>query len=192
MIRIAIIEPSPVLGLGLRTLFERHVPEFRIDGIYRDIPSFREQCPKGMDIILLNTSVFGYTHHFNIREQFSDYEDALLIALTTELLRPDATASFDGMLHLYDEGADIVRQLKTIVEDSAGVNDGEDDGISEREKEIIIAVAIGQGNKEIADSLHLSVHTVMSHRKRISSKLGLKGTAGFTVYAMIHGLVGAK
>jgi DNA-binding NarL/FixJ family response regulator len=189
MTQIAIIEPCPVLGLGFQVLFEKSASKFRVTGIYPDIPSFQEQCQEDIGIILLNTSTFGYSIHFDIRKLFPDYADTLLIALTTEALRFDALASFDAALHLYDDGATIVRQLTTIYEDTVVVNNEEEDRISEREKEIIVAVAKGLTNMEIAGRLCLSHHTVMSHRKRISLKLDIKGTAGFTAYAVANNLM---
>ncbi|MDR2969489.1 MAG: LuxR C-terminal-related transcriptional regulator [Tannerellaceae bacterium] len=189
MIQIAIIEPCPVLGLGFQALFEKAASKFRVTGIYPDIPAFRKQCREDIDIILLNTSTFGYSCHFDIRKLFPNYADTMLIALTTEALRSDALASFDGALHLYDEGATIVRQLTTMYEDYIVANDDRGDSVSEREKEIIVAVAKGLTNMEIAERLHLSHHTVMSHRKRISFKLGIKGTAGFTAYAAANNLM---
>ena len=51
-------------------------------------------------------------------------------------------------------------------------------------------VAKGLANKEIADRLTISVHTVISHRKNISHKTGIKSVAGLTVYALLHNLLG--
>jgi DNA-binding NarL/FixJ family response regulator len=190
MKRIAIIEPCPILGLGFQTLFERHVSKFHIAGLYTDILSFRKQLPQEIDIILLNTIAVGYSRYFDIRELLPDYDDALIIALTTELLLPGTLASFDGALHLYDDGEKMVRELTAILESAAAVNAKHgDDGISERDKDIIIAIAKGHSNKDIADSLHLSLNSVMTYRKRIASKLSIKGTAGFTVYAMMNNLI---
>jgi hypothetical protein len=58
-ITVAIIEPSPALGVGLQILLEQYAPEFHTVGIYRDIVSFREQAYRKLDIILLNTAVIG-------------------------------------------------------------------------------------------------------------------------------------
>lgn len=61
--------------------------------------------------------------------------------------------------------------------------------LSEREKEIIRGVARGKVNKEIADDLCISVHTVATHRRNICNKLGIRSPAGLTVFAIIHHLV---
>lgn len=61
--------------------------------------------------------------------------------------------------------------------------------LSEREKQIIVCVAKGLANKQIADELNISIHTVTTHRRNISAKLDVHSTAGLTLYAVIHGLI---
>ena len=61
--------------------------------------------------------------------------------------------------------------------------------LSEREKEIIRGVAQGKVNKEIADELCISVHTVATHRRNISAKLEIHTAAGLTIFTIIHHLV---
>tara|TARA_R110002050_G_scaffold109799_1_gene221399 strand:+ start:130296 stop:130931 length:636 start_codon:yes stop_codon:yes gene_type:complete len=60
--------------------------------------------------------------------------------------------------------------------------------LSKRELEVIELVALGFSNKEIAHKMFLSVHTVLTHRKNIMGKLGLKNTAGLVVFAVENGL----
>ena len=61
--------------------------------------------------------------------------------------------------------------------------------ISERELEIIKLIAEGYINKEIADKLFISNHTVNTHRKNIMQKLGINNTAGIVLFAVKEGLV---
>ncbi|MBQ4189237.1 MAG: helix-turn-helix transcriptional regulator, partial [Bacteroidales bacterium] len=61
--------------------------------------------------------------------------------------------------------------------------------LSDREKEILVCVARGMLNKEIADQNNISIHTVISHRKNITRKTGIKTVAGLTVYAILNGLI---
>ena len=70
------------------------------------------------------------------------------------------------------------------------VHKQEDDSyLSAREKEVLVCVAKGMINKEIADHLNISIHTVISHRKNISQKTGIKTVAGMTVYALLNKLI---
>ena len=60
---------------------------------------------------------------------------------------------------------------------------------SERELAIIKEVAAGKNNKEIADALYLSAHTVITHRRNIARKLQIHSPAGLTIYAIVNKLV---
>ncbi|RUT73419.1 DNA-binding response regulator [Ancylomarina longa] len=61
--------------------------------------------------------------------------------------------------------------------------------LSAREKNILKHIALGLTNKEIADQLFISIHTVVTHRKNITQKLGIKSVSGLTVYAILNNLI---
>ena len=63
--------------------------------------------------------------------------------------------------------------------------------LSPREIEVLVLITKGLINKEIADKLNISLTTVISHRKNITEKLGIKSVAGLTIYAVMHGYVEA-
>lgn len=63
------------------------------------------------------------------------------------------------------------------------------DVLSAREKEIVVCVAKGMANKEIADKLCLSINTVTTHRRNIARKLSIHSSAGITIYAIVNKLV---
>lgn len=61
--------------------------------------------------------------------------------------------------------------------------------VTSREKEVLILIAGGFSNKEIANNLNLSVRTVETHREHIMRKLAINSVAGLTRYALAKGLV---
>lgn len=63
------------------------------------------------------------------------------------------------------------------------------EALSQREKDVIVAVVQGMSNKQIADHLFISVNTVTTHRRNIARKLQIHSTAGLTIYAIVNGLV---
>ena len=73
--------------------------------------------------------------------------------------------------------------------DSESIDKDKLEVLSEREKDIIICVAKGMNNKEIADYLYLSVHTVTTHRRNISNKLQIHTSVGLAIYAIANNLV---
>ena len=89
----------------------------------------------------------------------------------------------------------IEQQLKEngveidIAERSVQEKRNKAEALSEREKDIVRCIAKGMSNKEIADKLFLSVHTVATHRRNISNKLQIHTAAGLTIYAISNKLV---
>lgn len=65
----------------------------------------------------------------------------------------------------------------------------EEGELSERENDVLVQIVKGLSNKEIADVLCISVHTVITHRKNITRKLHIHSTAGLTIYAIVHKLI---
>lgn len=63
------------------------------------------------------------------------------------------------------------------------------DVLTDREKEVIVEVAHGLSNKEIADKLNLSFHTITTYRKNISAQLNIHSTAGLVIFAILHHLI---
>jgi regulator of cell morphogenesis and NO signaling len=66
------------------------------------------------------------------------------------------------------------------------------EGLTSREQEVLQLVACGDINKQIADKLSISLHTVISHRKNITRKLQIKTVAGLTIYALLNGLISSN
>lgn len=86
--------------------------------------------------------------------------------------------------------ADTVRREQhEEVESKGTLDDNGDILLTPREKDIITCIARGMQNKEIADKLCLSVHTVTTHRRNISAKLDIHSTSALTIFALLHGYI---
>ena len=77
----------------------------------------------------------------------------------------------------------------SVLMNFAEEDDSDQDTLSQREKEIIGCVVRGMINKEIAEKLYISVHTVITHRRNITRKLQIHSAAGLTIYAIVNKLV---
>ena len=104
---------------------------------------------------------------WHTEQDFADH-----CAIEDEILRPALERAKNGK-----------RKVKT---DSQAI---ESEELSDREKDVLIQVVKGLSNKEIADVLCISTHTVISHRKNITRKLNIHSTAGLTIYAIVNKLV---
>jgi regulator of cell morphogenesis and NO signaling len=80
-------------------------------------------------------------------------------------------------------------KIKQLHSSEHNEEENETEPLSEREIDVLKKVVSGLSNKEIADELCISIHTVISHRKNITRKLNIHSTAGLTIYAIVNNIV---
>ncbi len=148
------------------------------------------------DIIILDPSVFDYQSRKEGRMAIAELCDASVAALEGPTVTDDVLRQYDGSVSLYDDPAVIIRKLRAALDSrqpeppSDGIElSSRENELSSREKEILVCVAQGMLNKEIADKFNLSIYTVITHRKNITRKTGIKTVAGLTVYAILNNLI---
>lgn len=90
-------------------------------------------------------------------------------------------------INVCSEESELANQLSDIIENISSGNDSSSGELSQREIEVLRLVAMGYINKEIADKLSISFNTVLTHRKNISAKLGIKSVSGLGIYAVMNG-----
>jgi len=91
---------------------------------------------------------------------------------------------------LADDKETIVQTIRDLLhrQDDTRVKNSPED-LSPRETTIVRLVSMGLTNRQIAEKLFLSAHTVMTHRKNINSKLGIKSISGLTIYAIVNNII---
>lgn len=82
---------------------------------------------------------------------------------------------------------EIIANYLHSANEEAKEQEGEE--LTQREKDVLKLVALGNSNKDIAEKLFISIHTVISHRKNTTEKLGIKSISGLTVYAILNKLI---
>lgn len=185
--RVAVIEQSAVISEGLRAIFGGS--EFEVVYVDADIRTLAARlAPVAPDVVIVNSALACGLPN-NIRSAYPDFQDVALVALATTVCDDDTMRQFDGVVNIYDTMQQIVRKLHAAVEQSQTNPYSDSHELSDRERDVLILVARGMANKEIAEQLNISVHTVMSHRKNITHKTGIKSVAGLTVYALLNNLL---
>lgn len=97
----------------------------------------------------------------------------------------------DGTLPIIDATLDadrLARQITQLLQTSDQPT-AESPLLSQREIDVLRLIANGKINKEIADCLGISINTVLTHRKNITTKLGIKSVSGLTFYALMNGII---
>jgi DNA-binding NarL/FixJ family response regulator len=190
-IHVILADSSQLVRLGLISLLNQmkypfHVREIsapeklsalnprELNGLLIVSASFLHQC----------TPVFIQSLHMKINS-------SARVLINDQDNNPKEYRGFDEVIEAADHDKTIIRKLEkqlSLISQQKGIQDSPE-GISDREKDVLRLVAIGLTNKEIADKLFISSHTVITHRKNITKKLGIKTIAGLTMYALINRLV---
>jgi DNA-binding NarL/FixJ family response regulator len=93
-------------------------------------------------------------------------------------------------IHLLEDKETLTRKISELLENQEeGHLETRAMELSPRETTIVRLVSLGLTNRQIAESLYLSAHTVMTHRKNIISKLGIKSVSGLTIYAIVNNII---
>lgn len=186
--KIVVISDSYLLAAGIESL-ALEIKGLLVDEIFTG--QEKKLCEKVFDrkpdFIIVDPVCLGERLVSFINE-INHEPDVVVIGLVSSETAPNVSSRFSNLLDRDSSKKDLVYSLQTIV----GKLDGEADNekvLSKREIEILKELVIGLTNQEIADKLFLSVHTVTTHRKKITKKLGIKTVPGLTVYALINNFV---
>ncbi len=190
---IAIVDANTLSCLGLQNLLEEIIPQ----AVIRTFRSFGELTDDTPDM---------YAHYFVSAQLFFEHTAFFRERLTKTivLVGGDSLPALAGVktLNICQEGKKLAKSILQLYshghplgrpEGSWPIAAGEADchELSVREIEVLRLLVRGLINKEIAERLHISLTTVISHRKNITSKLGIKSVPGLTIYAVMHGYVEA-
>ncbi len=121
--------------------------------------------------------------------ELSEEKDIKIIGLVSSTTNNNIISRFTYSLNNQDNKFQLIEALQKIIGKEEKGKPNNEQTISKRETEILQQLALGLTNQEIADKLFLSIHTVMTHRKKITRKLGIKTVSGLTVYALMNKLV---
>ena len=186
-IKIIVAESSDIIRSGivsvLRQMNFSRTEIFEVDEIERLKNVLNRQ---DVDILIINPLLLGVFSLPQIKKEITK-KNIKYIALQNSLSNSAAFKIYDEIISLYDSLDEIKRKINNLV--SEPEQDKNNESLTSREKEIVVCVIKGMTNKQIAEELCLSTHTVISHRRNIATKLQIHSTAGLTIYAIVNKLV---
>ena len=141
------------------------------------------------NILIINPLLLGFNGQNMVSQWVKENPQLVCIALVTTYMEESALKNFDGIIGINDSKLKIINKLNQIAQSSDKNEKPDDVELSKREIDVLVAVAKGLMNKEIADQMNISIHTVISHRKNITRKTGIKSVSGLTVYALLNNLI---
>ncbi len=188
-LKIAIAEPSVIIRSGLSVVLKRiqgiHIQTFEISSFDLIVNYLRVQHP---NVLILNPVSWGVIDLQKLKEE-SGHLQLKCFALITGMVDESILKQYDNKITVYDNVDNLKHKLEKLLDKSSHSSSDDTGNLSIREKEILTCVVKGQTNKEIAESLFLSTHTVITHRRNIARKLEIHSTAGLTIYAIVNKLV---
>lgn len=208
---IAAVDPNDNLAKLIIKLFDEYAKTIAKHMSYEEktVFSYVEVLLNGKTTDDYNIETFS-KHHRQTEEQLGEIKDIIVKYLPTDTQRNNqlAAALFDiynceEWLTQHAKVEDyifipVIRNLEERIKQNGvsakisnmiSKNPEASDTLSDREKEVIIALVQGMANKEIADHLCISTNTVITHRRNIARKLQIHSPAGLTIYAIVNNLV---
>ena len=186
---IAIIDPNTLAVLGLKQLLQNVMPILTID-TFSSMVELNANHPESffhyfvsMNIVLENRIFFlehrrktiVLTPTIDSDMQLTDFHSLCINQPESDLVR--ALLMLEQHAHA---GGKNLPQIPRVLQQKI---------LSDREIEVMALIVQGYINKEIADKLNIGLATVITHRKNIMDKLGMKSVSALTIYAVMHGYV---
>ena len=187
--KIAIIDPNTLAVLGLKQLLLNLMPIITVD-TFGTLAELEANDADGyahyfvsLDIVLANRAYFAERRRKTI-------------VLTLSLSDSTQPSEFHTLCINQPE-PQLIRQLLVLEQHAHGQGQHlpptpqvlQQKILSDREIEVMALIVQGYINKQIADRLNIALSTVVTHRKNIMDKLGLRSVSALTIYAVMHGYV---
>lgn len=186
-VTIAIVEASPVILEGVVAMLSRS-PQIRIVGSVATVSELQMLLERhdDVDVVVASTAFASQL------EGVAELQALPIVGLQSVVTNAESLRRFAAVATIYAEAEELQRVVLDATEAPVEHNYAESHELSERERDVLVLVARGFTNKEIASELNISPHTVISHRKNIVHKTGIRSVAGLTVYAVLNKFIDSE
>ena len=187
-VKLILADPSMVVMRGFKDIIEGGEQRFEIH-LAESLSAVQTLTQRhSIDLVLMNPCFVQ-----NVEKQFSQIKneasDVKWLALVYGWYDDALMSNFDAKILLTDQPNAILNTLQSCLDEDRSEASSNRQPLSDREVEVLHLLVLGLSNKEIADKLFISTYTVISHRKNISQKTGIKSVSGLTIYAVVKGII---
>jgi len=188
-ISFIIVEKSYIIRSGLMQILGSFsktgdVTELEDTKLLSEIISERK-----VDVVIINAKLIDKIPEIIFDISQKNGKIKLVVFVGTRRAK-DKFPAFDLRISVDEAKNLIVEKLQNLLTEITPDNKDEISGeLSDREKEVVKQIALGKTNKEIGEVLFISPHTVITHRKNITKKLGIKTVSGLTAFAILNNLI---
>lgn len=188
--KIIIVEPSPIVSAGLTSFFD-DIKQVSIVSQLDRIDRMEEKLSAyNPDVLIINPLLIAYDTNEQFLKLCRDFSNVIPVALVTSYVDAGILKQFKDVIEINDSKQKVVTKIFNLLSDNKLTQEKpESIELSNRETDVLVALVKGMTNKEISDKLFISIHTVITHRKNIIRKTGIKSVSGLTVYALLNNLV---
>lgn len=190
-LNIVLIEKAYLLSAGFENLISEFPGLFLVahyDGTENKLAAkITRHKP---DMVVIDPQCFneGLLSLLNLLHKVNS---TIIIGLITNSTPDNIKSHFRYCLNIEYGKHEVLESFKSFLGDKLNLKTSDKlaSALSDREQTIVRQVVSGYTNQQIADKLFLSIHTVSTHRKNITNKLGIKTVSGLTVYALMNKIV---
>ena len=188
IIHVAVADTSIIVRSGLVAVLKR-LPDLNIQTIEVTSKEGLQDCMESHcpDMLIVSPLFEGWFDLDSFKQIYGQQE-LKVVALVSVVMDANQLRGYDEQINLFDDVDKLTQKIASLMNVAAD-DENELDALSQREKEIIGCIVRGMTNKEIAEKLFISVHTVITHRRNITRKLQIHSAAGLTIYAIVNKLV---
>jgi len=188
-ITFIIVERSYVIRSGLKKI----ITSFQETGFvkeFEDIHLIKKIIVKEQpNVLIINAKLIDEAPEIISEIRKISETIKLVVFVGTRRSHEDFPA-FDLRIAVDEQKSLIIKKVQELISEiKTEKKDEFSEDLSEREKDVVKQIALGKTNKQIANVLFISPHTVITHRKNITGKLGIKTVSGLTVYAILNNLI---
>lgn len=191
---ILIAEKSVLAVEGMISILDKADEQYRVHithDIYNVDTIIDEAKKFNPDIMIISQEFFAF-HEREFSRLRKEVPNTSFAVFVYSYYTGDNIGMFDATIFITDDAETIVKKITRLYNDTTTNSSNDREPLSEREIAVLKELAEGLSNKQIAEKFNISIHTVISHRKNISEKTGIKSLAGLTIYAISKKFIDVK